>query len=242
MRRSVTSRANTADRLSAPARGFGLVEIMVAVLIGLLLTIVIYQVFTVFEGQKRTTTSGGDAQQNGLLALYTIAHDVRMSGYGINYLPLLGCTVNAYDVGPPIRNFSFTMAPVQITDGAGGSPDSVTIVYGNSNTLMSSVELLQSTASTDTLFVVANAFGFAAGDVIMAGQVGKSCGLATVSSVVGSNVNHTAGTYTDSNGATQTARYNASGGLGVAYDVWDVAMQAGGRLFDLGPSPVVVNY
>ena len=48
------------------SRGFTLVELMVGVLIGLIGTVVIFQVFAVSEGQKRTTTGGSDAQQNGV--------------------------------------------------------------------------------------------------------------------------------------------------------------------------------
>ena len=235
--------------LSGPARrsrmntlGFGLVEIMVAVVIGLLSTIVIFQVFTVFEGQKRTTTSGGDAQQNGLLALYTIERGTRMAGYGINYAPLFGCNVLGYDAVPPARNFSFTLAPVQITDGAAGAPDSVTLVYGNSNQLMASVQLLQAANSTDVSFIVDNSFGFVAGDVLMVGEAGKNCSLATVTSVASTNVNRATGTYTDANGTNQIARYNASGGPGVNYSIWNPVTQTGGRLFDLGPAPAVVTY
>ena len=244
MRCSVPSRSGVAGRLSmsAPASGFGLVEVMVAMVIGLLVTIVIFQVFAVFESQKRTTTSGGDSQQNGLLALYTIQREARMAGYGINYVPLLGCNVIAYDAGPPVRNFNFTLAPVQITDGASGAPDSITVVYGDSNNLMASVRLLQAAAAADTFFVVDNAFGFTAGDTIIAGEVGKSCSLGTVNSVAASNVNRPAGSYTDANGATNVARYNKSGGLGVDYGVWNVATQSGGRLFDLGLAPAVVTY
>ena len=52
--------------------GFTLVELMVAMVIGLVTTLVITQVLAFSEGQKRTTTSGSDAQVNGSLALYTL--------------------------------------------------------------------------------------------------------------------------------------------------------------------------
>ena len=42
--------------------GFSLVEIMVGLVIGLLATLVILQVFSVYEGQKRTTTGTADAR------------------------------------------------------------------------------------------------------------------------------------------------------------------------------------
>ena len=215
---------------------------MVAMVIGLLVTIVIYQVFANFEGQKRTTTGGGIRSKMGCSRC--IRSNARRAWPVTASItsPCSVATVVAADVGPPARNFNFTMAPVQITDGASGSPDSVTVVYGNSNALTASVRLLQAAASVDTFFVIDNAFGFAAGDAIIAGEVGKSCSLATVSGVAGSNVNHDVGNYTDANGATQAARYNKSGGLGVAYGVWNVVTQSGGRLFDLGLAPAVVTY
>ena len=46
-----------------------LVELMVALLLGLVTTYFIAQVFAVAEGQKRTATFGSDAQVNGAVAL-----------------------------------------------------------------------------------------------------------------------------------------------------------------------------
>ena len=44
--------------------GFGLVEIMVALVIGMLAAIVMMQVFALSEERKRTTTNGADIQSN----------------------------------------------------------------------------------------------------------------------------------------------------------------------------------
>ena len=52
---------STMHRLSA---GFSLVEIMIGMVIGMLGIIVMMQIFALSEGQKRTTTGGGDAQNN----------------------------------------------------------------------------------------------------------------------------------------------------------------------------------
>ena len=65
-------RIRHSHRFPRRGHGFTIVEIMVAMLIGLIGSIVIFQVLFVSERQKRTTTGAGDAQQNGLLALYTI--------------------------------------------------------------------------------------------------------------------------------------------------------------------------
>ena len=47
------------------ATGFSLIELMVGMLISLIGTLAMMKTFAAFEAQKRTTTSGDDAQQNG---------------------------------------------------------------------------------------------------------------------------------------------------------------------------------
>jgi Tfp pilus assembly protein PilW len=90
--------------------GFSLVDVMVGMVLSLLGTIIIFQVFEVSERIKRTTTSGGDAQQNGAAALFALERGVRQAGYGIN----------AND-GAPL--------PLQIIPGAANLPDSVTVRF-----------------------------------------------------------------------------------------------------------------
>lgn len=94
--------------------GFSLVDIMVGMVLSLLGTIIIFQVFEVSERIKRTTTSGGDAQQNGAAALFALERGVRQAGYGIN----------ASD-GAPL--------PLQLSASAANMPDSITIRYRPSN-------------------------------------------------------------------------------------------------------------
>src|SRR5688572_3293495 len=79
------------------SRGLSLVELLVASAIGIIASLAIFQVFAVFEGQKRTTTSGGEAQTSGTLALYTLERDVRQGGYGINTPDLVGCTLQGWN-------------------------------------------------------------------------------------------------------------------------------------------------
>src|SRR5215831_15125854 len=63
--------------------GFTLVETMVAIVIGLLVTFIIMQVYAVSEGEKRTVTYGADAQSDSAVALYLIERDLRQAGYGL---------------------------------------------------------------------------------------------------------------------------------------------------------------
>jgi type IV pilus assembly protein PilW len=113
--------------------GFSLIEILVGLVIGLLVTLVIMQVFSVYEGQKRTTTGAADAQTNGSIALYAITNELNMAGFGL--LPATG--------GAPLNCTTLTfgatgitdISPVIITDGgtAAGASDSIAIRYATSS-------------------------------------------------------------------------------------------------------------
>ena len=48
-------------------KGFGLVEIMVGLLVGLISMVIVLQVFQNAEGRKRNVTTGADAQSSGAL-------------------------------------------------------------------------------------------------------------------------------------------------------------------------------
>jgi type IV pilus assembly protein PilW len=118
--------------------GFTLIEVMVGLVIGLIAILVIGQVTAVFEGQKRTSTGGSDAQTNGMIALATLSNEVTMAGTGL-ITPALGgepgklmCPLgtNIYYggvVSQPSDSYKGLLAPVRIVDGGAGS-DSVTIV------------------------------------------------------------------------------------------------------------------
>jgi type IV pilus assembly protein PilW len=70
----------------AKQTGFTLIELMIGLVIGLIATLVIVQVFSSFEGKKRVTTGAADAQTNGSIGLYNIQRDVQSAGYGIPIL------------------------------------------------------------------------------------------------------------------------------------------------------------
>ena len=219
------------------ARGFSLVEIMVAMVIGLLGTIVIFQVFEVSEGIKRTSTSGGDAQQFGAIALFTIERDLRMAGYGINNPALLGCSVRAYDeTATPQDLPAFVLAPVVITAGADDqTPDEIALMYGNSDLLAAPAKITQNMPSPSAVFKVSNRYGYVEGDIVIAAEPGQDCTMAEVTGLPSSggntdNIIHNSGNYTNAGGNNVAARYNKPAGLGVSYTT-------NGSLFNLGAGP-----
>ncbi|MSQ72956.1 MAG: prepilin-type N-terminal cleavage/methylation domain-containing protein [Betaproteobacteria bacterium] len=179
-------RSSSVARARGMARthGFSMIEIMVGMTIGLIGIVIIMQIFTFSENQKRTTTSGSDAQNNGNIAMYSIVRDLRQAGYGLN-LTTLGCLVSTSFGGNQASPGTFTLAPVVITDGG---------VDGSGNGLADTIQSLYSTTSIGSLpsvLTVAHAqsattinvqtnFGFGSGNLLVFWESGKNCALAQV--------------------------------------------------------------
>lgn len=195
-------------KLHPQQAGFSLVEILVGLVIGLLATLVIMQVFSVFEGQKRTTTGNADAQTNGGIALYSIMRDLQMAGYG-----LLPTTDSALECDAPtiaaaasaVIPAASPLSPVIITDGGTGS-DTVAIRYSTSPTAGNPVAITGVAGSDVT---INNSLGCQAGvALVVTGPT--TCYITKVTSLVnvidasGSAVAATA-TLSDATGAVVSA-------------------------------------
>jgi type IV pilus assembly protein PilW len=131
-------RFSGALRPKSTNRGFSLIEIMVALVIGMIGVLVIMQVARTAEAQKRVTAGSSNAQNNGALAIYSVQRDIRPAGYGFSSLNAVGCELNvpAHDSLPELT--LDVLAPVTINPPASlvpaGAPgtDTLLIVYGNS--------------------------------------------------------------------------------------------------------------
>jgi type IV pilus assembly protein PilW len=253
---------NPATVMSRPqrsrSRGLSLVEILVASAIGIIASLVIFQVFAVFEGQKRTTTSGGEAQTSGTLALFTMEREVRQSGFGMNSVDFLGCAVQGWDqvAGAAISPWAF--APIVVVQGAGGTPgvpggaltiagapDTVTIAYGTGESLPAPVQIsVGSLGTTDDFVKVIDTYGFRPGERVVIAESSKPCTMAQVSAVppdplVGGDtqrINLQAAAYihpVTSN--LEPTRYNNPAGLGTQYTT-------SGKVYNLGASTSIKVY
>ncbi|MGB4811479.1 MAG: PilW family protein [Methylophilaceae bacterium] len=140
--------------------GFSLIELLVGLVIGLIVTLVITQLFSVFEGDKRSTMGSADAQTNGNIALYTLTRDIQQAGFG---LPGGAATDSIYNCA--IAN---QFSPVTIEDGGLGS-DIVTVRYGNSQTGGLPTKV---TDQVNDFLMVVNSTGCVAGNVAI--QVNSS--------------------------------------------------------------------
>lgn len=185
-------------------RGFTLIELMIGLLLGLLTVLVITQVMVTAEGKRRSVTMGSDAQTNGAMALYTLQRDIQMAGYGMtSSMDALGCTVKAQHNA--FSSFSFMLAPVVITDGAGGAPDSIRVLRGRASNFSVPLPLSEVHLQTDNQFTVRSSFGTAPGNIMIAVPKlqgpGSWCSLfnathdpaATVTTLTPTQVPHVAG-------------------------------------------------
>ncbi len=177
--------------------GFSLVEIMVAVVIGMLAMIVMMQMFSVSEGYKRSTTGGADAQTIGAIALFGMQRDMRQSGYGIGNLNLMGCSLllptglTLTNLAPVIINPATTILPAGDINS-----DTMLIVYGNGNG-SSEGDLLVATPGTVNVYPVQTPTSFTVGDRLIAEVQPRpavcSLRLDPVVSIAGANVTVTTG-------------------------------------------------
>jgi type IV pilus assembly protein PilW len=152
-------------------RGFSLVEMMVAVVIGLIGTIVIFQVYAVSEGQKRTTVSGGDSQQNGAIGLFTMERELRNAGHGLTYLIARGEPIYGWNNLTGAARPALVIRPLTIIPGA--TSDSIDVNYSTFEGLTAPVKVTSPTgwdpasvAPGNTL-QVASTTGFNAGNIIV---------------------------------------------------------------------------
>lgn len=165
--------------------GFTLVEIMVGLAIGMLATVVIMQVFSVFEAQKRTTTGTADAQTNAGIALYNIGRELQMAGYPLmpaadSPLECTALTVNGVaDATVPNR-----LSPVVIVNGVAAAgvsaSDTFTLRYGNSlgGGIPSPITAMAGANAT-----VSSSLGCLAGDITLITNAAATCAMSSAGAV-----------------------------------------------------------
>jgi len=189
------------------------VEIVVALVIGMLGMIVIMQVFGVFEGQKRSTSSGDEAQNNGAIALAGLQRDIQQSGYGISDLTLIGCGLTLPSGATLTSLAPLTINPAAIPVGDAGT-DTLLVVYGNGNN--SVLGAVIGTQTANTVYPLTTSLEFAVADRVIARPT-SACGTLTLDTV---------------NAIAASSVTVATGVAGVTK----------GQLYGLGAAPVVRAY
>jgi type IV pilus assembly protein PilW len=171
-------------RRSAQA-GFGLIEIMVGVVIGLLALLIIYRGLALSEGWRRTTTAGGDAQSAGMISGFLLGQEIANAGNTIadTASDLINCPVLPNAAAP---NFAQTWRPVPVAIVDGGADDvsdSINVFYGVNRRLVTPVDT-RVTANIGDPFQVQSPLAWAVGQMfVITQQVGRSRTAASAASI-----------------------------------------------------------
>lgn len=174
-------------------QGFSLIELLVGIVVSMISMLAIMSAFAVYEGKKRTTTSGNDAQQNGSYAMYELERQLRTAGssivQGYNY-SVWGCPVTAYTASKQTLPASslpapFTsstwplttrLAPVLIASGGKTNPDVIGVISGNA--ALQIFKIAVTSTPSDAGMVVGNSLGIQTGDYLLGVLPNGTCALA----------------------------------------------------------------
>jgi type IV pilus assembly protein PilW len=214
------------------ARGLSLIEILVGVAIGLIGIVAIFQAVAVWSKHTQSISSGGDAQIAGTLALFNIERDLKQAGHGFGRATpqVMGCLVDATGTTP------FRLRAVDIAASAGGSPDRINVLYGNSSFYVDQDTFTNSTATSKKL---RRRGGFKQGDIAViavnpgASAATASCQLLEVTKdddADGYTINHDTTAYTSyyaASGPQVMPRFNGA----------SAPPFASGTIYNLGPQP-----
>lgn len=184
------------DRTSQ--KGAGIVETMIGILIGMIVVLVIYNVFAVAEGYKRTAVGAADAQTTGLYAQFVLAREINNAGNGLldsGIASAVGDLVQCANNQPawtnpapfpaPVPFARIRPTPVLINDGGGpNAPDALIVAYSLSIHVISPVQFVDPVATGVAPFYVQSPNGFRVNDRVIAVNPGtQTCELTTITNV-----------------------------------------------------------
>lgn len=187
-------------------------------LIGIVSTLFIAQLYTLADSQRRTITHGGDALTNGAIALHLLESELREAGVGISATDLFGCNLTLRS-GITLN----TIAPVTINHAGipTGDPNTDTLVFVKSNSFGAPEgDRIEAQMST-TSYTVRTPSMFLVGDRVTATTKAKQ-----------TPCNLTLDTVTSVNPASDPNVNVTVGAAGVA----------AGKLFNVGPAPQIHAY
>jgi type IV pilus assembly protein PilW len=209
-------------RPRARQAGVGLVETLVAMVIGMIAVIVMMRTFAVAEEAKRNTTGGNDAQSAATITQYGIQRDLQQAGHGFALPMLLDCSLTLPS-GAVISGF----APVRINHASipagDANTDTLLVSYGRGTTIPAG-DRVRARAGTTSYRVTAPS-AFSNGDYVIFAAANNNESHATNCASLRMDVVND-GDLTDANVVVTTG----------------TAGSDTGALFNLGPAPRVVAY
>jgi type IV pilus assembly protein PilW len=167
------------------SRGFSLIELLVAMAIGLVVTLAISSVMIRTEGSKRSTTSVNDINQAGSYSAFVLDRHIRSAGSGFSqrYRETFGCVLNAkkgadvvlplptLSASSPFKNFAANprLYPVIIGENQANptTGGDVLMVMSGSGGMAELPLKVQPNSVTNTEMRLYNAMGLATNDLIL---------------------------------------------------------------------------
>lgn len=184
------TRHTLATRGHRRSAGFTLVEMLVAVVIGLAMTLAVTLMLTRYESGRRTLTSVNDASIGGAYVSYALDRAVRSagSGYMQSWINAGGCRVLASREGTQVlpRAAAFPapfasvgqtvrLAPVVVHAGAGtGGSDVLAVMTGSSGLGEAPMPIQPGSVTTDDLRL-GSTVGLRGGDLVLVYQDRTNC-------------------------------------------------------------------
>jgi len=183
-------------------RGLTLIELLVAMVIGLIVTLAVTSVVVTGETHRRVTTSTNDMEQAGAYAAYVLDRAVRSAGSSLvqSVQPtdrgVFGCRLNAASSLPatefpapfkkaflPKAESDLRVAPLLIGKSQSDTGSDVLVVMGGDAVAGGVPRGLTDPGNANTL-VMDNTVGVSAGDLVLVSQQGTTdCLLEQVSGV-----------------------------------------------------------
>ena len=175
-------RPSSRHRLApAPGRGFSLVELLVSMAIGLVLTLAVTRVLLGSQESKLTTTSVNDTNQNSNYLAFLLDRTIRSAGSGYAQRgESFGCVLTAArsgttilprstDFPAPFASISRTqrLAPVMVFRGASSAGSDVIAVMTGTAGFGESASSLVKAAGVSGQIQVPNTLGYRANDMVL---------------------------------------------------------------------------
>jgi type IV pilus assembly protein PilW len=164
-------------------RGFTLVELMVALALGLVTALATLNMLSTYLGSERRLTARNDAQINAALALAALQRELRMAGAGLT-TPLGRLCASGVNIhfGNTLSDGS-ALHGLRIIDGGSG-PDRIDVLRSQSDNAGAPLTILQEMASAADAITVDSRFGLNSGDLLLVGSADglKTCTLTQLTS------------------------------------------------------------
>lgn len=217
-------------RVSTVERGLSLIELLVAMAIGLVVTLAITTVLVNSQGLQRTSTALNDASQTGAFAGLTLDRATRSAGAGFTqFRSAMGCVLNASITTPTLKNLlpvlttapwpapfdnidgstgrsRVVLAPAVIIDGGGaGGSDQLVVMTGN-HAFSETARAIDSGSATINSVNVKDAKGMRANDLVLVADTtaGSGCMIQQIDTPLLDTQVPMAGAYYKSVGTTRS--------------------------------------